>query len=210
MSEVMEPNSNAPDPDRARRPWHQKKRFRIPLALLALVIIGNIFGSDDTGSSTTDRPTTSRRQVVPARTPDPTATPTAGIGQPARDGKFEFTVSKLECGPTTVGTNQYLQEQAQGQFCLLTVKIANVGNEPQTLFADNQYLTHGEQRFGADSQATWASNYQPDGTSNPFIEEINPGNAVEGVIVFDVPAGVTPTGAQLHDSAFSGGIAVNL
>ncbi|HEX8762394.1 MAG TPA: DUF4352 domain-containing protein, partial [Candidatus Saccharimonadales bacterium] len=42
---------------------------------------------------------------------------TAKIGEPARDGKFEFTISAVKCGETTIGTNEYLQEKAQGQFC---------------------------------------------------------------------------------------------
>src|SRR4051812_47104283 len=57
---------------------------------------------------------------------------TAKIGQPARDGKFEFTVKSAKCGVAKVGSSM-LGEKAQGQFCLITVNVKNIGKEPQTL-----------------------------------------------------------------------------
>ncbi len=43
-----------------------------------------------------------------------------------------------------------------------------------------------------------------------FLNEINPGNQVNGIIVFDVPKDVQPTRIELHDSLFSGGVTVPL
>ena len=42
------------------------------------------------------------------------------------------------------------------------------------------------------------------------MSEINPGNSIDGTVVFDVPVGVTPTSVEDHDSAFSGGVTVAL
>jgi len=41
-----------------------------------------------------------------------------------------------------------------------------------------------------------------------ILEQINLGNAVEGTIVFDVPADAQIDRTELHDSAFSGGLEV--
>ncbi|WP_179272875.1 MULTISPECIES: DUF4352 domain-containing protein [unclassified Rhodococcus (in: high G+C Gram-positive bacteria)] len=41
-------------------------------------------------------------------------------------------------------------------------------------------------------------------------EQINPGNALDTTVVFDVPAGTVPAEIELHDSAFSGGTTVAL
>lgn len=132
---------------------------------------------------------------------------TAGVafGQPAADGQFTFTVAGLECGATTLGENEYLREEAQGQFCQLRMRIDNTGDTAATLFADNQYLIDGDTRYSASFAATYAAD--PGGG---FSTEINPGNGVNGVVVFDVPPGVRPTTAELHDSAFSGGVEVLL
>lgn len=43
-----------------------------------------------------------------------------------------------------------------------------------------------------------------------FAEEINPGNTATGTIVFDVPKGRQIVEAELHDSALSGGVTVDL
>jgi hypothetical protein len=76
----------------------------------------------------------------------------------------------------------------------------------QTLDASSQYLYgSGGQRFDADSEA---SIYLEE--SKTFLEDINPGNAVNGIVVFDIPKNEKPTKIELHDSSFSGGVTVEL
>ncbi len=131
----------------------------------------------------------------------------AKIGQPVRDGKFEFTVTSIDCGKNSVGTNEYLTKQAQGQFCLLNLTVKNIGNESQTFSDSGQLLFDANgNKYSSDSGASFYAN--PSGST--FLNQINPGNSVTGAVVFDIPKGVTPTQAELHDSAFSGGVKVNL
>jgi Domain of unknown function (DUF4352) len=49
-----------------------------------------------------------------------------------------------------------------------------------------------------------------EGDSHAFLEDINPGNSVNGIIVFDIPKDATIVKLELHDSAFSGGVVVNV
>lgn len=131
----------------------------------------------------------------------------SGIGEAVQDGKFEFTVSSIECGKTSVGTNQYLTKQAQGQFCLLNLSIKNIGTEAQTFDSSNVYLFDAsDAKFSADSSASMYAN--PEGST--FLNQINPGNSVTGSVVFDLPTDKTPVVAELHDSMFSGGVKVQL
>ena len=51
--------------------------------------------------------------------------------------------------------------------------------------------------YAAPQGATWYS-------------DINPGNSVEGIIVFDIPKDQIATSAQLHDSAYSNGVKISL
>src|SRR5205085_2722570 len=62
----------------------------------------------------------------------------AKLNQPARDGKFEFTVAKVQCGVAKVGDDA-LGKTAQGQFCLVTVAVKNIGNEARTFDGTNQH-----------------------------------------------------------------------
>ncbi len=139
----------------------------------------------------------------PAANPKPAAA--SQIGTPVRDGKFEFTVKSVKCGISTVG-NQYLNTKAQGQFCAVQLNIENIGDEPQSMFADNQLAFDAKERkFSADSKA---SIY--DDSSQVLWEEINPGNSVKGKVYFDVPKGAKLTQLELHDSMFSDGVKVAL
>lgn len=128
-----------------------------------------------------------------------------GIGAPARDGKFEFTVTKVEDGVSEVGS-EFLKETADGQFVLVHISVKNIGDESQTLFDSEQQLKDAQGRsFSTDSGASIS---MPD--NDVWINEINPGNTASGVLVYDMPADAEPTEIELHDSMFSGGVTVAL
>ncbi|MFG1674640.1 DUF4352 domain-containing protein [Micromonospora sp. NPDC049282] len=131
---------------------------------------------------------------------------TAKIGQPARDGKFEFTVKSAKCGVAKVGSSA-LGAKAQGQFCLVTITVKNIGKKAQLLDGSSQtaYAANGTE-YSTDTEAGLYANQE----QSTFFEEINPGNQVTGVFVFDIPKTVKLTRLELHDSAFSGGVTVAL
>lgn len=131
----------------------------------------------------------------------------ASLNEAVRDGKFKFTVKGIDCGKKTVGSG-FSQEEAQGQYCLLSLDVENVGDESQFLSASNLYLYDEQDReFSADSMATSAVNN--DNTSF-FLNEINPGNTISGKVAFDVSQDANIVRTKLHDSAFSGGVEVSL
>jgi len=183
-----------------RAKWYKRKWVWILAGVLLLIVAASASSTKQTNPQSpppTEKPTTADTQKKAE---------VAKIGQPARDGKFEFTVKGVECGKSTVGTSPATR-QAQGQFCFLTVHVKNIGTEQQSLFSANQKLL--------DDQKT---QYSPDDTATAYVSsagatwfsQINPGNSVEGVMVFDVPKNATPASAELHDSTYSGGVAVNL
>lgn len=129
-----------------------------------------------------------------------------GLNAPVRDGKFEFTVTKVEPGKTQIG-DQYVGEKAQGQFVLVTVTVKNIGDEPQTLIDSEQKLIDGSGRqYTSNSMAALLL----PGNEDAFITDINPGNSIKAVLVYDMPKGAEPASIQLHDSMFSGGVKVDL
>jgi hypothetical protein len=177
--------------------------------LIVLGIIGALAGGGDDGGSATatddqaSATTRARTKTTTSRAQQPE--PAAGIGDPVRDGKFEFVVRKVDCGKTRIG-DQYLNTKALGKFCLVSMRVTNIGKESQTLDASSQYMYgSGGQRFDADGEA---SVYLEE--SKTFLEGINPGNAVNGIVVFDIPKNQKPTKIELHDSPFSGRVTVEL
>ncbi|GIF04218.1 DUF4352 domain-containing protein [Actinoplanes siamensis] len=181
------------------------------LALLAC--IGAFSGGDTTETAATgndeavvaeaaDKPAESKA-AGPAATKAP-AKP--GIGDPVRDGKLEFTITKMSCGKTTVGS-EYLNKKAQGQFCLISLTVKNIGKEAQTFAGSVQkaYDAKGTE-FSNDTAAEIYANAD----AQTFLNDINPGNAVTGNLIFDVPKSTKLTRIELHDSFFSGGVEVQL
>jgi hypothetical protein len=94
----------------------------------------------------------------------------AKVGQPVRDGKFEFVVQKVACGIAKVG-DEFLSKTAQGQYCLVTVAVKNIGTQPKT-------FDGGDQR----AHGTGGVKYEHDGTAEiyankdaaTFLNTINP------------------------------------
>ena len=130
-----------------------------------------------------------------------------GIGDPARDGKFEFVVSNVECGVDEVGS-EFLNETAQGQFCLVTMSVTNIGDEAQFFDAGSQKaITNTGATVDASSTASLYANEE----GGSFLEEINPGNSVRDVIVvYDIAPDQSLEAVELYDSLFSGGVTVSL
>ncbi len=128
------------------------------------------------------------------------------MGQPIKDGKFEFTVTGIKCGVDRVGPAEF-GEKAQGEFCLVDVSVKNVGDTAEVFLDASQkaYDAKGTE-FTVDSgAATWANK-----DYSTFLETINPGNQVKGKLVFDVPAGTKLAHVVLHESMFTAGVKVPL
>jgi Domain of unknown function (DUF4352)/Protein of unknown function (DUF2510) len=130
---------------------------------------------------------------------------TAGTGDTARDGKFEFIVSKVEKGQGRIGSADF-GVSPQGQFVLVHITVKNVGKEPQTLYTGNQFLFDAEDRkFSANAAAAVYLD-----SARSLYEKINPGNTLQGTVVFDLPKGAVPTEIELHESVLSPGVKVRL
>jgi hypothetical protein len=182
------------------------------LGVVALLFIIGIIaalagGGDNGGGSTTAGGQATGTTKARTKTTSTAAPEAAGVGDSVRDGKFEFVVRKVDCGKTRIG-DQFGHRDAQGQFCRVDVKVTNIGKESQTLDASSQFLYgSGGQRFDADTEAAI---YLGVNETRTFLEDINPGNSVDGILIFDIPKGQKPAKIELHDSPFSGGVTVGL
>lgn len=191
-SQASADEANALARRRAARPWWRTKRYAIPGALLVLFVLVGIVAPDRAAEESTE---------LRAET---TVVGAVGIGETARDGDFAFMVTDLDCGEATVGEGTAAQT-AQGMFCRMRVAVDNRGAKAGSLLADNQFLIYGDgRRYPASSEAMLADR------PNDLSSEIGPGNRVLVDMLFDVPAGRMPVAAELHDSALSGGVRVDL
>lgn len=199
-----------------KRSWFARHKILTGIAALVLMVgfVNAVSGGDDkqvADPALVDAPVgaaqadpAAAQQAAPAEAPKkeaPKEDPVVPVGTAAKDGDFEFTVTKSSCGKTELG-DQYLNKQAQGQFCEVGVTVKNVGKKPGTFgYSDATVFDATGQQFAADTDAMF---YDP--KNSVFYEQINPGNKLTGTLVFDVPAETKPAHIQLKGSMFSSGV----
>jgi Domain of unknown function (DUF4352) len=192
-----------------KRPHKVLKAVLVVLgALVVLGIIGNLASHSASatkagGSSASARNSSSSSQVAEA-------TSVPGFNQSADDGKFRFIATALKCGQTyLVNDSEFEDAHAQGQWCLLSLDISNVGSEAQEFDSSSQYVYDASgKQYSADSNGTMAANHS--GNLCISYQQINPGVSSSCVVAFDIPKGAVVTYAKLHDSSVSDGVKVAL
>lgn len=192
---------------KSQRSW--PARHKVLTALGVLVVGGGIItatqGGDPDTQGTAGSASNNQTQETTKKQPPTPAVKQPGLNTAVRDGQFEFTVRSLRYGVTSVGP-EGLAEKAQGQFVLVKVHVTNIGDEAQMLSGTDQYALDAQDR--KYSASTAAAIVLPD--AETFLKDINPGNSVDGTLVFDVPKTVKITNLELHDSPFSGGVSVKV
>jgi hypothetical protein len=129
----------------------------------------------------------------------------AGLGDPVRDGQFEFVVGSVDCGARSVGEG-FGRKQALEQFCLVELEVQNTGTEGRTFGGGQQYLFDGDgKRHDPDLDATVRH-----GGGRLLSTHLNPGQRLQGTLVYDVPDPIDLARVELHDGPFSGGARVEL
>jgi hypothetical protein len=201
--------------DQPRKAWYRRWWAMTLGALIVLfVLIAALGGGGDTPTATVDTDEQAAEAgSAPAEEPEaePAEEPAqepeaAGIGDTLNDGQFDFVVTAVEPPVETVGED-FMAEEAQGQFVIVRVTVTNVGDEARTLDSSSQYLYDADGRKYETSGAIFTL---PD-YDKAFLQNINPGNTVtDAPLLYDVPDGFVPTSIELHDSPFSGGVTVAL
>ena len=98
-----------------------------------------------------------------------------------------------------------MKVEASGQFCVVSLSVKNIGDEGQT-FADSFQKALGPD--GTVYRAHTGAGVVANEGGEAVWNVINPGNAVTGKIVFDIPPKAEITSLEFHDSPLSGGVAV--
>jgi hypothetical protein len=144
----------------------------------------------------------------PARTTPakPAGKPPPGIGEAARDGKFEFVVSRVDCSRNTVGL-EHFKRTAEGKYCVVSLSVRNIAGKSQFFlgYAQKAFDAAGTS-YGDDEIAGVYANHD----TETFLRKVDPGREVTGKLVFDVPEAVRLTRLELHDSLLSGGVQISL
>jgi hypothetical protein len=125
---------------------------------------------------------------------------------PVVDGVFEFTVGVLQQGLSEVGTGEALKARPQGEFVVIDLTVRNIGDEA-AIFSDSL-----QRLFDIDGNV-----YSGDSTAGTYLVNndfwfavLDPGDQMQGQLVFDVPAETELATLILYESTTSAGVEVPL
>lgn len=172
---------------KATRPWYKKKRFIIPIALVALIVLFSALsgGGDDAKSEGE----AAKDEVK-----------TFQIGETVSLAGTEYTVTKAKTA-ATVGS-EYAEENADGIFIVVNLTIENKKDETKTFDSSNAKVIAGNGKsYSTDDDGSLA--VAIDGEESLIFADMQPDVPKKGTLVFDVPKDAVK-GSKLVVSDFWG------
>ena len=189
---------------KASRPWYKKKRFIIPLALVALIVIGAAIG----GGTTTGGPEKVGGSASDEGDGGPDSNEAGSKSNPIKVGetvRLEGTQYTVENAKTAAKVGDpYYEEQAGGRFVIVELTIENKKNETKT-FSDEaaKFIASNGKKYSTDNDGTFAA--IGDGDKTLIFEDMQPDVAETGLLVYDVPKGKARGGLLEVSDLFGGG-----
>lgn len=96
--------------------------------------------------------------------------------------------------------------RAQGHFVVMDVTVTNTDVKPRTLLSDEQFIVDGFGRRHRPNGETRADAvFTGEGG---WLKNVNPGNSLRTVLVFDVPRGTDVQRFEFHGEPGSDGVSV--
>jgi hypothetical protein len=133
----------------------------------------------------------------------------AKVGQAAKDGDLEFTVTSSKCnGETSIGST-YARAESEGTFCRLSISIKNQGSKATSLpLSAQKAFVDEDNPLAVEVDATQYA--QADQAKGYWYDQIAPGKTVSGDLIFSVNGKEEPILAELHGTENSPGLKVTL
>lgn len=178
------------------------------LGIILAIVVNNAFTNEVNNAVNGSTPTVQQpadNNAAPAApqpadngSGDDAKQPVAKIGQTVHSGDFDFTVTNVSHAKSVGGQ---FGKTAQGEYVVLDVTIKNTGDDTVTFDDGSQKLVDSAgKRYSADSAADFYANQNNTGV---LFNDINPGNAVNGKLLFDMPNTATPDKALLSGGMFT-------
>lgn len=202
-------------------PWTPPSRRRRLLApvgfgatgLFMFVVCGVTIWVSDGGPRSTSSASAVAAASSPTDTGDDSTETLAAPGLPGlnsvvRNSVLEYVVTGQRCGVLRVGSGGGpAGKPSRGQFCLVTVRVHNLGPAALVFTPDEQigYTAAGNRYSGSAGGSRYAN-----GSSRTFLTAIGPGASRTGMLAFDLPRDESLTAVRLRASGIAGSVAVRL
>lgn len=182
-------------------------------AILGLISMGLAsWGLVVTVSAFGDAATQLNQEIASDAAPSGTATPAPtksqarrpiALGAVAKEPPFALKIISVSREQTV--SSSIDNHKAQGAYAVVRILVKNTGNSPATFAGTNSGILDSDaKQYNVDSDATISQNLE---TGQGLYDEINPGQRVTRVLVFDLPKKAAPVviamfGSEGSDGAF--------
>jgi hypothetical protein len=184
---------------KAMRPWFKKKRFIIPLAFVALVIVIAAAGSGEDAErvgTAGDVPRSEGSPTTAAGAAPSSAGSTFKVGEIVRKGSLEAAV--LSVDPNVAPTNQFLRPAAGKKIVSVELQVKNTGTKSAQLSSLLQFKLRDSTNAQYDISLLGKEPRFPEG-------ELSPGTTNRGFVSFEVPTAATGLQFAFDANIFGGG-----
>lgn len=132
--------------------------------------------------------------------------PTVAMHQRVQDGTFAFTADTMKCGVQEIsGPDGDLLPT--GQFCMVTLTVLNDGKAP-AIFADSLQRADGPNGVWYAANSPAGLEADPDPTV--LLSDLNPGNQIQVVVVYDIPVGARIDRIEVHQAPGTAGAIIRM
>lgn len=129
------------------------------------------------------------------------------IGDEFEVNDWIITITGVADRTATIGDG-FLNSQAQGEYLPIELVVSNNGNSADYFFARDFVAVDDQDReFSYSSDATI---YGASEGAVSILDEINPGNSIQGRLFFDVPADTEITALEINAGFLSTPVRVSL
>jgi hypothetical protein len=127
------------------------------------------------------------------------------LGDEVEVGDWLVTIVEVRSPISSVGN--FGSAEAQGEFVPIAIRMQNNGNEAEYFFAGD--LVAIDDRGRQFDYSTDAAIYSGDEGAS-MLDEVNPGNAVSGILFYDVPEGTSLVAIEVENGWFDDPVRISL
>lgn len=201
-----------------KKPFYKRVWFWL-LAIVVVIIIAVSGGGEDEDEATgadveeqtpeqqSEQEEGAADEGAPAEEEEAEGGDTFAIGDEFAVNDWSITITGVGERTDTIG-DEFLNTQAQGVFLPVDLVVTNDGDSASYFFASDFVAVDDQDReFSYSSDATLYG--AADGAVS-LLDEINPGNSIEGRLYFDVPADAEVIALDINAGFLSDPVRVSL
>lgn len=190
-------------PAQPKKNWFARHKILTALLVVVVVIvIASQSGGDSSEGQASSAGTTAEGNASDVSADESASEVTAKIGDLVDANGMGVTVTSIDAGATVTG--DLFTGEPQGQYVVVGLSVANNGDSGEYFSqSDVKLIDDSGRQHSVASESMWMDDAID-------IEQINPGNSIEGSMLFDIPTDAVPTTLEVSSGWLSSPALISL